>query len=215
MEKQEPEMLRRAILARLEKLSPALLSIREAAAGYLNHKCSRGKTGDEWVAIAHSPWLGVLSHAIRIYPPVTSTTLAAYEKLHNIEIPHSWRPVLVSANGVEAFGLNLFGVLASMASDPPLLTRSVIQCLDISLAQTWKLEYRVDRRYFHVGARDYSDTELVGYFITEKGTIVGIRQNGRRVGEWRSVAEMLNDELKAAEKLFLAGAPANWKQMPN
>jgi len=214
METHDPEVIRKLVLARLDDLPPELLPVRQAAARYLDFRCSIGTKGNEWAAIAHSPWLGVLSHAIRIYPAIKATALAKYEKLSGIKIPAIWRPVLLSVNGLEAFGLNLFGIPASMLNDPPLLNRSIIQCLDISLAQAWKYEYKVDPSYFHVGARDYSYDELVGYFITGKGTILGVRQNGKRVGEWPRLDDLLSEELQAAEKLFLADAPEDWKQKP-
>jgi hypothetical protein len=184
--------IRQNIAERLTALPEELRPIGVAAQPYLRHRCEM-RSKEDHTEIAHSPWIGARGFAFRIYPATEARLIAKYEKLHGIAIPPNWKSVLVGANGLEALGLTLFGIPASMLNDPPLLNRAAFQCLDIGLANAhWKYEYKVSRKYFHVGVRDYSDTELVGYFLTDKDTLVGIRKNGRRIGEWAEVDEFLS-----------------------
>ena len=214
---QDQAPIRKRISERLAGLPAELRPIRDSAQRYLDHRCAmRGNEGD-YVEIAHSPWIGALGFAFRIYPGTNADVISRYQQLHGIVIPSVWQPVLLAANGLEAFGLTLFGMPASMLNDPPLLNRATFQCLDIGLANSqWKFEYaKIKPDYFHVGARDYSYDELVGYFITTKGSILGIRQNGQRVGEWATIDQFLSEELKAAESLFLDDAPKDWQPNPH
>ena len=208
----DTESLISRIRARLDQLPPELQAVRQVATAYLNHRCHMPSDQGE-IAIGHSPWNGPASYAFRISPGIQKATLEKYEQLQGVSIPTQWRAILIRVNGLCALGLNLFG--ASMLNHPELPKGPVIQCLDTSQANTeWKYEYKVDPKYFHIGARDYSDTELVGYFLTNKGTIVGMLQNGRRTGEWAEMGAFLTEELKSAEGLFLESAPPEWRRQP-
>jgi hypothetical protein len=123
--------------------------------------------------------------------------------------------VLQKLNGMSAFGFALFGIPPSMTKSPPLLDRSVLQPLDIATAnKDWRREYFVADELFYFGVSDYSDDELVGYFLAESGTVHAFRKSGEAVGGWRSLGPFLQDELARAEEDYRRPDPHPIKNKP-
>src|SRR6476659_11011643 len=101
------------------------------------------------VFIAHQPWEGLLSYEIVLFAPAKKAWFAKYAKLNGVITPPLIQKLLLAANGFKIVGIDLFGMLPSMLQDPPLLSRTAIQCLDIGEAQTWKYEYARGDLGFH------------------------------------------------------------------
>jgi hypothetical protein len=97
----------------------------------------------------------------------------------------------------------LFGAPRSMAQDPPLLDRSILQPLDVGEAnRRWRIKYGVDPCLFHFGSGPHSATETLGYFLGGEGSIETYLPGGKRVGTWRSLDGFLSDELARLEALY-------------
>jgi len=176
-----------AIRARLDQLPAELAPLRDAALRYLRY-CSAVAVGETAVYVAHQPWVGPQSYLITLYPGAPKAWVPTYEKAAKVKLPAAVRKWLAAANGFEFFRLSLYGIPPSMAKSPRLLDRSADQCLDIGTANTtWKVGYPVDPACVHFGARDYTDDELVGYFLDGRGTIRAVTQGGTEVGAWSDV----------------------------
>lgn len=157
------------------------------------------------------PWEGAEAFAFNIFPPVKSTLVAKYEKIHSLTIPPLYRDLLVMFNGLYAFDMSLFGIPASMLGNPPVLDRSFQQCHDIGSAnRTWIHDYDVDSSLFHFGGRAYSYEANAGYFLDSKGWIYSYLEDGSRVGRWKAIDSFLKAELAAAEELVREGFPSDW-----
>jgi hypothetical protein len=201
--------IKERIRKRLNELPSELEPIRDACLRYLHRCCAVGS--DDTLLVGHQPWDGLHSYLCRLFPGAKKTWFARYSKLHGLQIPPTVRRFLSCANGATFFGLSIFGMSPSMLQDPPLMNRSVVQCLDVSEANTfWKHEYRAEDTGFHFGSRDFSDTEVLGYFVGDCGGIRAIRKSGEVVGEWMDVTTFLKDELPRAEKLALESIASDW-----
>jgi hypothetical protein len=138
--------------------------------------------------------------------------LEKYEKKHKLDVPVIVREIVTCLNGGFFFGiesecepsLSLFGMSSSMLGDVPLLDRNIRMCFDLSLAnKDWISEYKGCGNMFYFGARPFSDSENLGYFVCGNGKICALRQKGKKVAEWQNVAALLRDELPVAEKRVL------------
>jgi hypothetical protein len=142
-----------------------------------------------------------------IYMPLSESAIARYEKLHAFSILPRYRQILKRINGARLFKMNLFGIPASMAEDPPLLSRSAPAPLDLATAnQHWKFEYDVSHDWFHFGAGPFSHSENVGYFFDSNNTIVAARNAGQFEGRWNEFQLFLREELYRCESVARAAA---------
>ncbi len=188
----------------LDSLPVDLLPLRNIGKRYLKY-CS-SIDNDGCIQIAHRPWLGCFNYALMFFPPAKKTWI----KKHR-EIPESYQRLLLASNGVFAFGFSLFGLAPSMQKKPPLLDRSKLQCLDLSLANCdWIKEYDVDQRMFHFGGRHYSYTENIGYFMSEDSLICAFRKTGELHREWRNFSSFLSEELRVAEQNAQDNSENHW-----
>src|SRR5262245_52250079 len=95
------------------------------------------------------------------------------------KIPKVYQEILMSTNGLFAFGLSLYGLPPSMQRSRQTLSRSKLQCLDLSTAnKDWIREYKIDPKLFHFGGREYSFTENVGYFMNGESKIQAYLKTG-------------------------------------
>ncbi|MGH9761435.1 MAG: hypothetical protein ACREDR_23375, partial [Blastocatellia bacterium] len=149
------------------------------------------------------PNIAPKAYALRFFAPLSSDLIDSYQSIHNIRVSSYYLPILQKLNGAHAFELSLFGIPPSMASDPPLLDRSVAQPLDIGTANTvWKRGYAVEKDWFHFGGGPYTFDENIGYFFDQSGTIHSMRKSGKSLGSWRTFKQFLVDELARAEAAY-------------
>jgi hypothetical protein len=199
-----------AIRSRLEKLPAELAPLRDAGLRYLQY-CSAIEIGGGALLVAHQPWVGPEAYLITLYPGVMKAWLPKYERATGVRIPALIKRCLTLVNGCEFFGLSIYGIPPSMAKKPGILDRSKRQCRDIGAANKhWKGEYGVDPAYFHYGGRDYTDDELVGYFLDGGDLIHAVTQSGREVGKWSKLADFLQEELAASERIVRTETPDEW-----
>jgi hypothetical protein len=154
---------------------------------------------DDGVAISRRPF-GVSAYALRLYVPLSESTISRYEQLHRFSIPPYYRQILRQLNGAHVFQMGLFGIPPSMANDPPLLNRSGSAPYDLATANRyWKNEYQVPLDWFHFGGGPFSHEERVGYFFDSEGSIVSSRKSGEPAGQWATFHTFLADELSRSE----------------
>jgi hypothetical protein len=200
---------RRAILARLLALPRELKPLADVSKKYLRY-CS-ALEADGTALIGHRPWKAPHSYAVRLHPPARDAWFAKYAKAHRVAIPSALRPVLRAANGLSAFGLELYGMAPSMLEGRPHLDRSAEQCLDIATANNdWKHEYKVDRDAFHFGSRELSRNAIGGYFLLRDSTIALVRTSGKLVQAWDDWGTFLADQIGASEAREHSDTPSHW-----
>jgi hypothetical protein len=126
------------------------------------------------------------------------------------ELHLDYLQLLSYANGVCIFSITLFGFRPSMQEDPRSLDRSRNQCLDIGMAnETWIIGYKnVSPGSVYIGGRAYTYHENSGYFMQENGAVYAMLNSGRRVGEWKSLWQLLPEEI-ALEEAKLQGTGEN------
>jgi hypothetical protein len=189
----------------LSALDGELSPIREAAMRNLASSATTDpKTGA--ALISHRPKVAPEAYALVIYPGITETEVARYEKLHEesagrtLLIPAMYRAVLARLNGASLFQAALFGIPRSMLQDPPLLDRSTLHPLDIGTANTmWRLKYKVDPALLYFGEGPHSKTENLGYFIADNGAVETYRPGARRLESWPSLRTFLSAEVARLE----------------
>ena len=64
-----------------------------------------------------------------VFAAARKSRFSKYSELQGIEFPGEYKLILSSANGINAFGLKLYGIHTSMVKSPPLLDRSKAQVL--------------------------------------------------------------------------------------
>jgi hypothetical protein len=201
--------VQRKLRARLDRLPVELRPIKEACLRYLRY-CSAMENNDGASLIGHQPWEAPEAYLLILYPGAMQSWFPKYEKLGRFKFPPLIKRLLTSTNGCELFGMSIYSMTPSMVQKG-LLDRSKRQCLDIGTAnQNWKLGYPIDPNFFHFGSRDYSETELAGYFLDAKNHIHAITQSGKEFGSWTTLKEFLHDELAASEKLECTNIKKDW-----
>ena len=196
------------IQARLLALPPELDSLARFARRYL----TRGDVhllADGTLLIGPAPWIGTEGFSFVLFPPAEPRWLANFEQRFG-PIPSAYARILAAMNGCFAFGLALYGLAPSMQRTPPLLDRRTRQPLDLSLANdSWAREFQGAGRSFHLGGREWSDTDNVGYFLTGSTVVEARRTAGAVVRTWTTITEFLAEELEAAEVRDHANRPAD------
>ena len=202
--------IKNVILERLGKIDGVLAPLATVCERYLRY-CSAVDPIDETIMIGHQPWKGPEAYAFRIFPAAKKNWFSKYSKIHTVELPTHYRAILESVNGLNAFGLSLYGIPPSMVKEPPLLDRSKAQCLDVASANVhWKRSFPGQEERFHFGGRNYSHTQNSGYFWDRRGEIVAALKTGEIVGHWPDFRSFLSDELQAAEIRQLSETPEEW-----
>ena len=192
----------------LETLNDDLLPIRGVIERFASSEVNLDPATGA-LRLSHRPKIGTDAYACVLYPGVGSDLIDRYERIQRarlsdyLEIPPFYRSLLTRLNGADLFGISLFGIPLSMAQDPPLLNRSVLQPLDVGTAnENWRLEYGVDRPHFHFAGGPYSNTENVGYFLTPDNRVEAYLAREKRIGEWKTVGAFLAAETDRAESRF-------------
>jgi hypothetical protein len=142
---------------------------------------------------------GVGCDLIDRYIDTHRSRLSDYE-----DVPPSYRKLLTRLNGAFVFNIALFGIPLSMAQNPPLLNRSVLQPFDVCTAnKQWRIEYGVARSKFFFASGSHSSTENVGYFLTLDNQVEAYLTGERKFGEWHTLGAFILAELQRAESQFL------------
>ena len=198
-----------AIRNRLATLPEPLAPLVSVAERYLCY-CSVFDL-DGTALVGHMPWIAPERYAVCVYPPARTSWFAKYAKLHGGRILPSYRTILGRLNGCEAFGLSLYGMPPSMLENPPRMSRSVRQCLDIGTANKhWARPFGCGPEMFHIGSRHYTESENVGYFMASASRIISMRKNGEVVGEWSDFSSFLRQELEASMQRECGAIPTEW-----
>src|SRR5262245_7505743 len=185
-------------IERLQSVPAAFRPLREHAERYL----SSGAVTDEAgvVSIGRDSRVAPEYFLFRLYPPAPSEWLV---RRRSYEVPIEYLQFLACANGCFAYGMSLYGFAPSMESGSPHLSRTTLQCLDLTLANDdWRREFRLSQALFHFGSRHYSHTENVGYFMEESGGIHAFLKSGRKLEGWGDFTRFLQDELTAAQTFY-------------
>jgi hypothetical protein len=146
-----------------------------------------------------------------VYPGMPAEGIARYEGIHNlasgarITIPDAYKAIVTRLNGAEVLELSLYGLPPSMCNNPPLLSRSMRQPLDLATANNdWNRSFKPDEAQFHFGGSPYSWEENLGYFLNPDASVEAVLKGGVRVNQWPTFEAFLNDELSRLAKLFPA-----------
>ena len=204
--------IKNTILERLGNLDEVLEPLARVCERYLRY-CSAIDPTDETLLIGHQPWIGPEAYAVRVFPAAKKSWFKKYTAIHGLKFPSDYKLILSSVNGIDAFGLSLYGIPPSMVKDRPLLDRSKVHCLDIGRANIhWKKSFPGHEERFHFGGRNYSYTQNSAYFWDRRGEIIAVLKTGEVVGRWSDFRAFLSDELRAAEDYYQSQTPEQWWQ---
>jgi hypothetical protein len=196
------------IKEQIEEFPEYLSPLKEHSLNYL--KYSSCIDLNDTIQIAHEPWNGVYSFAIRLFAPSKKGWISNYQKKFGLVIPKFYKDFLLICNGCSFFGLDLFGLPSSIVKEN-VLNRLEPEPLDLSTANTWwKNEYKNTTELFHFGGRQYSDDENLGYFVEDKSKIHAIKKDGEILFSWDTFSDFLNDELKISESIMKEEIPEDW-----
>lgn len=190
----------KTLTRKLAVIKGSLSPIHQAASRYLKEESDITENGV--MQIARRPWVAPENYTFWLYPGIDDESLNRYCQTFQIEIPLLYRRFLKKLNGAYCFGMSFYGVPLSMLGYPPMLNRSIVQCLDLGMAGTWwSREYRNSSGRFHFGGRHFSYRENIGYFIEGKTTVLSLKKTGQVINQWKNFKDFLTDELKASERL--------------
>jgi hypothetical protein len=207
-----------AVLRLLESLRAALPPVHDQAMRFM-HEGSCFDQASRAVLISPRPKIGTEAYAVVLFTGLDSNRISRYEEMHQsriqsrFSIPDGYRRVLNSMNGASIFEIQLFGIPETMAQDPPLLSRSVRQPLDLATAtQHWGSPFKPKLEQFHFGGGPYSYSENVGYFLNPNESVESRRKGGESVNLWPCIDAFLEAELARAEARF-PEHEAQWEAM--
>jgi hypothetical protein len=194
----------------LESLEGSLLPVRQTAERIFDEdSCVDPPSGA--LLISRRTSIAPEAFAFVLFPGIDAKLVAHYETVHGVRgthefsIPNAFRQVLKHLNGADLFQVSLFGVPRTMAGNPPLLSRSMRQPLDLATAnQSWSAKYKPRSDQFHIGSGPYSSHESLGYFLSPDGAVEARRVGGECFATWQSIASFLSNELSRAESLYPA-----------
>jgi len=90
-----------------------------------------------------------------------------------------------------------------MTNNPPILSRSVRQPLDLATAnRNWFVAYKPKQSQFHIGSGPFTWEENLGYFLNENGSVDALRKGGDRFGSWPTLGRFLAEELSRVASLY-------------
>jgi len=189
-----------SIATRLSELPDFLAPLKVAASRYLHYPSMCATDGT--VSIGHRPWVAELNYMFVLFPGVNSVALERYSRRFGVEVPSAYADFLRAVGGAFCFGMSLYGIPPSMLGVLPLLDRSVLQCHDLATGvRYWAAGYQLPTELFHFGGRHYSYRENIGYFIDQHGGLLAATKQGKVVGEWSNLTDLLMDELRVSEEL--------------
>lgn len=184
-----------AISDRLNSIPEGFTPLREHAERYVRFGVTTDEAGA--VSIGHNPKVAPEYFVFSIFPPAHTDWLARHR---SYQVPSDYIRFLTVTNGCFAYGMSLYGFTPTMQAVPALLSRSRLQCHDLTTAnEKWITGFRPSQRLFHFGSRHYSHTENVGYFMEESGSIRSLLKSGSEVQRWSNFRSFLHAELTAAE----------------
>jgi hypothetical protein len=174
------------------------LAIKKQAKKYIHNNSDIENNGR--INILHRPWVAPLNWGLMLYKGADNEMINKAENLINKPIPEFYKNFLTKINGCFLYDISLFGLI-------PSLTRTVLQCHDLTIANTyWIKEFDVDQSLFLFGGGYYSYEENTRYFYGQN-KIISARMNGEFVNEWVNFSDFLNEELARAENKMLKDIP--------
>ena len=184
----------------LDNLHPDLHPLKEAATALLDQS-ARVEPTLGTLQLGYRPQIAPEGYCMRLFRPLPPEGLARYERVTAFHIPAYYHELLNTLNGCFAYELSLFGAAPSMAADPPLLERRVIQPLDLSVhARPQPAALSADWLAF--GAGPWSHDEGVTYFLSSSGEVHSLRSGGELVGHWRTFVQFLGEEVLRAKEAW-------------
>ena len=123
-----------------------------------------------------------------VFAAARKSRFSKYSELQGIEFPGEYKLILSSANGINAFGLKLYGIHTSMVKSPPLLDRSKAQVLFLVRKRSFIL----------VAGPSFTRRTPVIFEIVEEKSFPFLK-SGKVVGRWSDFRTFLTDELQGAE----------------
>jgi hypothetical protein len=146
-----------------------------------------------------------------IYPGMPHEAITRYEEIHSgdsgpsFTIPDAYKTILSRCNGAEIIEMNLYGLPPSMCNNPPLLSRSSRQPLDLATAnKDWRRAFQPDPTQFHFGGAYYSPEENLAYFLNPDGEVEALRKGKTRFNLWPNFESFLSNELSRLIALYPA-----------
>ncbi len=186
--------------------------IKQQANKYLPNNSNIDESGT--LNIFHRPWVAPYNWGVKLYQGAPAQWINTFEEKTSRPIPNAYKQFLVAINGCFIYDFSLFGLPPS-AYVSGTLNRSLLQCLDLGLANTgWIKEYEINKNWFHFGSRAYNDEENIGYFF-DGNIIKAVLDNGKIKDEWTNFPDFLRDEIAKAEKMMKEGIPKNTKVIIN
>jgi hypothetical protein len=192
------------LISKIDNLPDEYLSIKKQAFKYLNNNSNISDLGT--LNIFHRPWIAPLNWGLMLYTGAEAKWFELFREKTKMEIPEFYKNFLSQINGCFIYDISLFGLTPSVYLKGRL-DRSKLQCHDLTTANIqWIKEFEVDKKYFHFGGRQHSDSEELGYFF-DGDKIMAILHNGVVINEWTSYFDFLYDEIELAEQKALGNIP--------
>ena len=194
----------------LKTLDGDLAVVREACEPFLGDDANVDPPSGA-ALISHRPKIAPQAYACVLFPGIPEDEISRYEQIHSkaaqhpLTIPSFYCDTLRQLNGASLFQIDLFGVPGSMTNDPPLLSRSVRQPLDLATAnRNWFISYKPQRSQFYFGSGPFSWEENLGYFLNKDGSVDALRKNGEKFACWPTIGRFLAEELARAASIYLS-----------
>lgn len=192
----------------LESLNGQLDVIRETCRPFVSDD-SIVDPASGAMLISHRPKVAPQAYACVLFPGIPDNLISQYEEVHSkvtkgpFAIPNSYHDALTRLNGASLFQIDLFGLPSSMTNNPPILSRSVRQPLDLATANRhWLAAFKPKQSQFHIGSGPFSWEENLGYFLNEDGSVDALRKGGDTFNTWPNFGSFLAVELSRATSLY-------------
>ncbi len=170
---------------------------------------------DGVVRISHRPHFGEQAYAVTLHDPVDEETIAAYERIHSIELPQPYKEFLTQLGGADIFGLCLYGIPRSMAVEPPSLEPDKLQPLDLATSnKQFRAAFASKKKEFYIGGSYWTLFQVVGYFMGGDGAVRALAEGGRCMSRWPSLRKFLADELERCRKFYATVEKTQRRLMP-
>jgi hypothetical protein len=194
----------------LSHLDHELVPLRQVAEGLLDED-SLIDPATGAALISRRTKIAPEAFACVIYPGMPHEAIARYEEIHShgsnssFTIPDAYKTVLSRSNGADVLKMHLYGLPPPMCNNPPLLSRSSRQPLDLATAnKDWRRAFGPDPTQFHFGGAFYSSEENLAYFLNLDGGVEALRKGKIRVNLWQNFESFLRDELSRLAGVFPA-----------
>ena len=163
------------------------------------------KNSSDYILLNRQPKIAPEYYAIYLFFGMAQHRIEEYQSIHSINIPDFYQTFLRNINGFSVFSFTLFGIAKSMLNKTPLLDRSKIQSMDISVNSGFY------KSSFLFGYRHYTFEKNIDYYLTNSNKVLG-RVDKQIVSEWDDFNLFLEDEIKAAREYHVSDKKLNIKK---